>query len=54
MSPTLLPDEVTAMDLWFEEELEQAKLCSQHVMIFTHHPWYLNDVDEDGGDTGYW
>lgn len=35
-----LADEVKAHDIWFEEEIEQAKLCSTHMLIFSHHPWF--------------
>jgi len=34
-----LPEETLAHDLWLEEEIEQAKLCSTHLLIFSHHPW---------------
>ena len=32
---------------WFAEEIEQAKLCATHVLIFTHHPWFLSTIDEE-------
>jgi hypothetical protein len=34
------------MMLWFEQELEQAKLCAQHVCIFVHHPFFLSHAGE--------
>ncbi len=55
MSPEAIPDVTAAQDIWFEEEIEQAKLCAQQVLIFTHHPWFLTDVNE-GEEAGnqYW
>lgn len=32
---------------WFEQEIEQAKLCAQHVVVFTHIPLFLHDGDEE-------
>ena len=52
LNSTLLTDaslvtEVTMQNEWFAEELEQAKLCATHVIIFTYHPWFLSSIDEE-------
>ena len=39
-----------AQDLWFEEEIELAKLSSVHVIIFTHHPWFQIDLEEEDSE----
>lgn len=54
MTPSAIPEVSAAQDIWFEEEIEQAKLCAQQVLIFTHHPWFLHDVNEDEGEKKYW
>jgi hypothetical protein len=54
MKPDAIPSVTEAQDIWLEEELEQAKLCAQQVLIFSHHPWFLNSFDEDEGESGYW
>jgi hypothetical protein len=54
MNPAAIPEVAHAQDVWLEEEIEQAKLCAQQVMVFSHHPWFLHSVDEDEGDSGYW
>jgi hypothetical protein len=35
----VFPVEALAQDIWFEEEIEQAKMCSTQLLIFSHHPW---------------
>lgn len=52
IKPHCLPAESRAQDLWFAEEIEQAKLSACHVMLFTHHPWFLNNAHEP--DDEYW
>ena len=47
LKPAALPFEAAHQDAWFAEEIEQAKLGATHVLIFTHHPWFLSDVNED-------
>lgn len=54
MTPDAIPEVSAAQDIWFEEEIEQAKLCAQQVLIFTHHPWFLHTIDEDEGEKKYW
>jgi hypothetical protein len=54
MTPDAIPEVAAAQDIWFEEEIEQAKLCAQQVLIFTHHPWFLHDINEDEGEKKYW
>ena len=34
-------------DVWLEEEIEQAKLCSTHILLFSYHPWFLEDREEE-------
>ena len=43
------PLEAAGQDLWFEEEIEQAKMCSIHIMIFSYHPWFISHRDESTG-----
>lgn len=45
-SPEHIPEYSAAQDTWFEEELEQAKLCSYAIVIFCHYPWFLSYADE--------
>lgn len=47
LNPVALPFEAAHQDAWFAEEIEQAKLGATHVLIFTHHPWFLSDIYED-------
>lgn len=42
-----LASEVALQNEWFAEEIEQAKLCATHVIIFTFHPWFLSSIDEE-------
>jgi predicted MPP superfamily phosphohydrolase len=35
----------TAQRTWFEEQLKSAKR-SNHIFVFTHHPWFLDKPDE--------
>jgi len=44
------PDHAAAQSAWFDEELEQAKLCAHHVMIFSHHAWCLSHQDEEDSE----
>lgn len=32
---------------WFEEEIEQAKLCATSIVLFTYHPWFHEHFEED-------
>jgi len=47
INPSSAVKESLKQDAWFTEEIEQAKLCSTIIIVFTYHPWYLHDVDED-------
>jgi 3-phosphoinositide dependent protein kinase-1 len=42
-----LVNEADGQDIWLEEEIEQAKLCSQHMIIFMHTPWFVQHIDEE-------
>lgn len=44
-----MPDHAAYQDIWLDEELEQCKLCAIQVVIFSHHPWFLEHGDEDDG-----
>ena len=46
------PLEAATQDLWFEEEIEQAKMCSTHMMIFSYHPWFVGCRDEEDEGEG--
>lgn len=41
------PEEADLQSLWLEEEIEQAKLCASTIVLFTYHPWYYENIDED-------
>jgi len=32
---------------WLEEEIEQSKLCATSIVLFTYHPWFYHEVDEE-------
>ena len=56
-NPHMCPERNEHQIWWFKEELTQAKLCAHHVIIVTHHPWFLNrgDVpDSEDDEHGYW
>lgn len=40
-------EEAAKQDAWFEEEIEQAKMCSTHVTIYSYHRWFVESIDED-------
>ncbi len=51
-SPLLLngegaPEEADTQIKWLEEEIEQAKLCASTIVLFSYHPWYYHDLEED-------
>ena len=29
------------------QEIEQAKMCSTQIMVFSHHPWFLESAEEE-------
>lgn len=45
--PMDLVNEAVSQEIWLEDEIEQAKLCSQHVIIFMHTPWFVSHIDEE-------
>jgi len=45
--PAGAPEDAALQEKWLEEEVEQAKLCSAQVAIFSHHPWFVDDAAED-------
>jgi 3',5'-cyclic AMP phosphodiesterase CpdA len=40
------PEEAARQETWLTEEIEQSKLCSNAVLLFSYHPWFLSDIDE--------
>jgi 3',5'-cyclic AMP phosphodiesterase CpdA len=39
-----LPDEAKLQNEWLENEIEQAILCATSVLIFQHHPWFIDNI----------
>jgi hypothetical protein len=37
---------------WLEEEIEQGKLCATQLMVFSHHPWFIEHADEEEEENG--
>lgn len=40
-------EEAALQDSWLEEEIEQAKLCATNITLFSYHPFFYQDLDED-------
>ena len=36
---TAAPEEAAVQIEWLDEEIQQAKLCSTHLMVFSYHSW---------------
>lgn len=48
------PEEAALQDLWLWEEIEQCKLCSTGVVVFSYHTWFHQSMDEeDTPDTAF-
>lgn len=46
-SPQNSPNELKEQDAWLRAELERAKTSgTRHVVVFQHHPWFLERADE--------
>jgi predicted MPP superfamily phosphohydrolase len=46
-SPQHVPDELAAQDRWVRDEVASARSSgARHVVIFQHHPWFLEKADE--------
>eukprot|EP01039_Chlorochromonas_danica_P002033 gene2033-2216_t len=45
--PELAPLEAKEQELWLEEEIEQAKLCANVLVLFSYHPFFLDHADEE-------
>lgn len=46
-SPRHVPNELLAQDTWLKAELPKAKASgARHVVVFQHHPWFLEKADE--------
>jgi len=49
-TPDQAPQEVAAQDTWLRSELAKAKASgAAHVVVFQHHPWFLQAPDEADG-----
>ncbi len=46
INPQGAPAEAAEQDLWFVEEVEQAKLCSAAIAVFAFHPWFHEHLEE--------
>jgi serine/threonine-protein phosphatase CPPED1 len=47
VAPQNVEAEYTAQDRWLREELAKARSSgARHVVIFQHHPWFLEKADE--------
>jgi predicted phosphodiesterase len=46
-TPKNVPDELAAQDKWVREEVQKSKTSgAKHVVVFQHHPWFLEKADE--------
>ena len=45
-------EEAVRQDSWFEEEIEQAKMCSTHMIIYSYHRWFSHSIDEESAEYG--
>ena len=44
------PQEAEQQDAWLKAELEKAKQEGvRHVIVFQHHPWFIESIDEPAG-----
>jgi 3',5'-cyclic AMP phosphodiesterase CpdA len=49
-APDQVPDLLAAQDAWLQTELERARTSgARHVVVFQHHPLFLNDPGEPNG-----
>lgn len=47
-TPDGVPDVLAEQDAWLRTELDRATASdARHVVIFQHHPWFLETADED-------
>jgi len=45
--PSGAPEEYQKQEAWFKAELERAGAANvKHVLVFQHHPWFLNKPDD--------
>jgi hypothetical protein len=44
------PEEFHKQEEWLDEEIEQAKLCSNNIILFMYHPWFYFHPDEEDID----
>lgn len=51
ISPQGAPDEAARQELWLTEEVEQCKLCSNCIVVFSYHPWFVSDIDDPDVET---
>jgi serine/threonine-protein phosphatase CPPED1 len=41
------PAEAAKQEAWLAEEVQQCKLCATAVIVFSYHPWFLSDINEE-------
>ncbi len=46
ISPQGAPEDAARQEMWLTEEVEQCKLCSNCIVVFSYHPWFVSDIDE--------
>lgn len=51
ISPQGAPEEAARQEVWLTEEIEQCKLCSNCIVVFSYHPWFVSDIDEPDVET---
>ena len=46
-APAAVESEAAAQEAWLREELAQAQASgARHILVFQHHPWFLETADE--------
>jgi 3',5'-cyclic AMP phosphodiesterase CpdA len=46
-APAAVESEAAAQEAWLREELARAKASgARHILVFQHHPWFLETADE--------
>lgn len=44
--PSGAPEDAARQETWLTEEIEQCKLCSNNMIVFSYHPWFVSDMEE--------
>lgn len=50
INPSGAPEEAARQEIWLTEEIEQSKLCSNNMIVFSYHPWFVSDMEEADSD----